>query len=129
MTAWRGDMDRDASFGGLAAARPLLRQFDAMRDSIPQQMHDRIFQRLQNIAVGAGIAAADRNEDLLAQLTRGIAGGSVHVAEHGFSRPDRSEERRVGEECVRTCRSRWSPHHYKKQKKKTIDRSEKNKRT
>src|SRR3546814_13446317 len=24
---------------------------------------------------------------------------------------DRSEERRVGEECVRTCRSRWSPRH------------------
>src|SRR3546814_20019433 len=23
----------------------------------------------------------------------------------------RSEERRVGEECVSTCRSRWSPHH------------------
>src|SRR3546814_19202683 len=27
----------------------------------------------------------------------------------------RSEERRVGKECVRTCRSRWSPYHYKKQ--------------
>src|SRR3546814_13472500 len=25
----------------------------------------------------------------------------------------RSEERRVGKECVRTCRSRWSPYHYK----------------
>src|SRR3546814_16455360 len=24
---------------------------------------------------------------------------------------DRSEERRVGQECVRTCRSRWSPYH------------------
>src|SRR3546814_16599136 len=24
---------------------------------------------------------------------------------------DRSEERRVGEECVSTCRSRWSPYH------------------
>src|SRR3546814_16979564 len=24
----------------------------------------------------------------------------------------RSEERRVGKECVRTCRSRWSPYHY-----------------
>src|SRR3546814_8146984 len=24
---------------------------------------------------------------------------------------DRSEERRVGKECVRTCRSRWSPYH------------------
>src|SRR3546814_3790600 len=23
----------------------------------------------------------------------------------------RSEERRVGKECVRTCRSRWPPHH------------------
>src|SRR3546814_14284269 len=30
----------------------------------------------------------------------------------------RSEERRVGKECVSTCRSRWSPYHYKKKKKK-----------
>src|SRR3546814_19766490 len=30
--------------------------------------------------------------------------------------PDRprSEERRVGKECVSTCRSRWSPYHSKK---------------
>src|SRR3546814_15138501 len=37
----------------------------------------------------------------------------------------RSEERRVGKECVSTCRSRWSPYHYKKNKKthtvKTLD--------
>src|SRR3546814_3995038 len=26
-------------------------------------------------------------------------------------RDDRSEERRVGKECVSTCRSRWSPDH------------------
>src|SRR3546814_2433061 len=26
-------------------------------------------------------------------------------------RPARSEERRVGKECVSTCRSRWSPYH------------------
>src|SRR3546814_8585796 len=26
----------------------------------------------------------------------------------------RSEERRVGKECVSTCRSRWSPNHLKK---------------
>ena len=25
--------------------------------------------------------------------------------------PIRSEERRVGKECVSTCRSRWSPYH------------------
>src|SRR3546814_15776187 len=35
---------------------------------------------------------------------------------HGYlpdARPGqlRSDERRVGKECVRTCRSRWSPYH------------------
>src|SRR3546814_11815461 len=30
---------------------------------------------------------------------------------------ERSEERRVGKECVSTCRSRWSPYHYKKKNK------------
>src|SRR3546814_15867529 len=29
----------------------------------------------------------------------------------GFEHPTRSEERRVGKECVSTCRSRWSPDH------------------
>src|SRR3546814_17661555 len=28
----------------------------------------------------------------------------------------RSEERRDGKECVRTCRSRWSPYHEKNKK-------------
>src|SRR3546814_7850365 len=28
-----------------------------------------------------------------------------------FLRTFRSEERRVGKECVSTCRSRWSPYH------------------
>src|SRR3546814_19352931 len=32
--------------------------------------------------------------------------------------PSRSEARRVGKECVRTCRSRWLPNHNKKKKKK-----------
>src|SRR3546814_17651923 len=31
----------------------------------------------------------------------------------------RSEERRVGKECVRTCRSRWSPYHKNKTKQPT----------
>src|SRR3546814_14775304 len=34
-------------------------------------------------------------------------------AGHVLATPDdiRSEERRVGKECVSTCRSRWSPYH------------------
>src|SRR3546814_19453623 len=37
---------------------------------------------------------------------------------HGASDQDRrrSEERRVGKECVRTCSSRWSPSNSKKNK-------------
>src|SRR3546814_19434064 len=34
----------------------------------------------------------------------------------------RSEERRVGKECVSTCRSRWSPYHYTKKIKRTTTR-------
>src|SRR3546814_13237233 len=33
----------------------------------------------------------------------------------------RSEERRVGKECVSTCRSRWSPYHLKKKKQKITE--------
>src|SRR3546814_15068339 len=37
---------------------------------------------------------------------------AVPVAADGMSPPTlRSEERRVGKECVSTCRSRWSPYH------------------
>src|SRR3546814_19482470 len=35
--------------------------------------------------------------------------------------PTRSEERRVGQECVSTCRYRWSPYHEKKNTTVTID--------
>src|SRR3546814_19621948 len=30
---------------------------------------------------------------------------------HAIVQGKRSEERRVGKECVSTCRSRWSPYH------------------
>src|SRR3546814_17105789 len=47
------------------------------------------------------------------------------MSKHGFkARPQptafplRSEERRVGKECVSKCRSRWSPVHLKKKQKK-----------
>src|SRR3546814_11401442 len=36
---------------------------------------------------------------------------------------ERSEERRVGKECVSTCRSRWSPYHYKKKKQDIVERT------
>ena len=32
-------------------------------------------------------------------------------AKSGITADTRSEERRVGKECLRLCRSRWSPYH------------------
>src|SRR3546814_15076039 len=45
----------------------------------------------------------------------GIAAEHGH-REPGPTSPGRSEERRVGKECVSPCRSRWSPYHSKKKK-------------
>src|SRR3546814_12452669 len=44
---------------------------------------------------------------LLGQLMRWLETGE-RLADPSL---DRSEERRVGKECVSTCRSRWSPDH------------------
>src|SRR3546814_17418469 len=43
-----------------------------------------------------------------AALLRGLADRSNKVA---LAAAKRSEERRVGKECVSQCRSRWSPYH------------------
>src|SRR3546814_2316295 len=43
-----------------------------------------------------------------APLRRSSAGQRGAV---GVITGERSEERRVGKECVSTCRSRWSPYH------------------
>src|SRR3546814_3495992 len=37
--------------------------------------------------------------------------GKHQNRQHQAPECDRSEERRVGKECVSTCRSRWSPDH------------------
>src|SRR3546814_19418304 len=51
------------------------------------------------------------------RMGRREAAGQLHMRddlaadEFGEPNPLRSEERRVGKECVSTCRSRWSPYH------------------
>src|SRR3546814_19334282 len=47
-----------------------------------------------------------------------VGGLPVGVQVMGQQQEDRSEERRVGKECVSTCSSRWSPYHYKNKRSK-----------
>src|SRR3546814_15068529 len=61
-----------------------------------------------SVAVGSNAAAIG---------TRATALGSNAIAARDYSTAvgdERSEERRVGQECVSKCRARWSPYHYKK---------------
>src|SRR3546814_18186894 len=92
-----------------------------------------VADRTRRVAIGFG--AGDHVFDAL-----GCTGDFVRqpVTVRRFEQgqdADRSEERRVGKECV-TCRSRWSPYHYKKKNEThesdistTITRSSHNKRT
>src|SRR3546814_10961354 len=51
---------------------------------------------------------------------RGDGGRGEPLVDMERPRDGRSEERRVGKECVRTCRSRGSPCHYKKQRQEKL---------
>src|SRR3546814_5608553 len=53
---------------------------------------------------------AERLADQLLHLLR-RNGGHIRSLHNVRRRRSRSEERRVGKECVSTCRSRWSPYH------------------
>src|SRR3546814_2319031 len=61
-------------------------------------------------------ARARLNEDLrqtldVLDLPFALVQAVEHVDSPSAFRDLRSEERRVGKECVSTCRSRWSPYH------------------
>src|SRR3546814_449440 len=57
---------------------------------------------------GGFFELADPTSPMPLLLLGGKGSGRTHLMRY-FSY--RSEERRVGKECVSTCRSRWSPYH------------------
>src|SRR3546814_12112174 len=61
-------------------------------------------------------ARAEGARDRAWRPRRGETGMSDAAKDWGMTEADdcRSEERRVGKECVRKCRSRWVRYHYKK---------------
>src|SRR3546814_16516804 len=63
------------------------------------------------------VCSSDLDAGLVPLAERGARHRARLCQKAGQERPRtarRSEERRVGKECVSTCRSRWSPYHYKK---------------
>src|SRR3546814_15334077 len=70
--------------------------------------------RLAGVVSGCRGAAPGRPRDRRAGAEAAVGGRlDRRPREHAFvdQAAVRSEERRVGKECVSTCRSRWSPYH------------------
>src|SRR3546814_8769711 len=67
---------------------------------------------LRRLVVVADRARSLQGKGALRRVPEGDRAGQEHIVraaeEAGRTR---SEERRVGKECVSTCRSRWSPYH------------------
>src|SRR3546814_1776916 len=68
---------------------------------------DRPHQGALDAALEGGGGAVRPGDREIATEEAAAVGG---IAEF-FVHPPSSEERRVGKECVSTCRSRWSPYH------------------
>src|SRR3546814_2619528 len=90
---------------GLASLPIFLRGADELRM--------RLYEQLLANAVGVVVRPASRPapwQDVLepASIRRLGFDDAEALLPYG---PQRSEERRVGKECVSTCRSRWSPYH------------------
>ena len=62
--------------------------------------------RLDNVAVISVDVPGEKMNTLKAEFA-----SQVRIILKQIRENKRSEERRVGKECVSTCRSRWSPYH------------------
>src|SRR3546814_15054836 len=62
--------------------------------------------RDDNLYLNLGLASGVPNTPVTLSASLGHTNGAL-----GAFAGDRSDERRVGQECVSTCRSRWAPRH------------------
>src|SRR3546814_6108376 len=60
---------------------------------------------VQTCALPISTSLSDERRRVVPHRSKKTLGIHAHPQHH------RSEERRVGKECVSTCRSRWSPYH------------------
>src|SRR3546814_19410146 len=64
-----------------------------------------------NVGLITIIGLAAKNAILIVEFAIELEAEGKSPTEATLEAVKRSEERRVGKECVSTCRSRWSPYH------------------
>src|SRR3546814_14429480 len=84
---------------------------------------ERLAPKVRTLKIGPGtdveaemgpLVTREHADKVQGYIDAGVAEGAELVVD---GRGLRSEERRVGKECVSTCRSRWSPYHSKKKER------------
>src|SRR3546814_17565232 len=91
----------------LFRSTPALAGGEAIPDPVPAIGGDKCSLVVTGIG-GTGVVTIGAIIGMAAHLD----GKAVRVMDMtGLAQKGRSEERRVGKECVSTCRSRWSPDH------------------
>src|SRR3546814_13513924 len=69
-------------------------------------------RKAANVAKGSKVPNRDKVGKVTMAQVREIAEAKMKdLNANDIDAAARSEERRVGKECVSTCRSRWSPYH------------------
>src|SRR3546814_14613290 len=90
---------------------PYTTLFRSGDDIVGAHRRDHRAVSLDNAAFGRRDEARAHAGDIAAERER--RGDAMGVGDAAGDDQQRSEERRVGKECVSTCRSRWSPYHSK----------------
>jgi hypothetical protein len=94
--------------------------FRDFRGLIPENTHflpsniDMICERKGNFLIGEWKKPNEKvakGQELLLRAFAQVPKFTVIIIIGDTDQEHRSEERRVGKECLRLCRSRWSPYH------------------
>src|SRR3546814_16196724 len=98
-----------------------MRISDWSSDVCSSDLFEERLERLWTCGLEAGRPHRVRCQGPLRRISRQCAQLQCRASASRTCRSNgqRSEERRVGKECVSTCKSRWSPDHKKKKNKKT----------
>src|SRR3546814_11590473 len=109
--------------------RRIQREIDSVFDAflpVTDELRSQLIEAMRYAAIGGGKrirplllvgTAAMFGVHREAALRAGCAIEAIHaysLIHDALPCMDRSEDSRVGKECGSTCRSRWSPSHYKK---------------